>query len=171
MKDVFYIYDSCCFYEIVTLSYFLRFSGCDLVFCAPERKPVKTMEGFTVLQDLSFQELDREQVRSFILPGGAVSCINCPKTWSLLQDLKEKQVLIAGICAGVDVLEDSGILEGVRSTHSVDEDLVRDGNIITARANAYLDFAIKTAEALNLFRNEEDLKETVAFWKNHQRMQ
>ena len=59
VKDVFFIYDSCCFYEIVTLSYFMRFSGCDLVFCAPEGKPVIVMEGFTVQPDLSLGELDR----------------------------------------------------------------------------------------------------------------
>ena len=70
-----------------------------------------------------------------------------------------------------DVLDAAGILEDVRSTHSVDEDLVQDGNIITARANAYLDFAIKTAEVLELFSGKEDLKETIAFWKHHQRMQ
>ena len=171
MKDVFFIYDSCCFYEIVTLSYFMRFSGCDLVFCAPEGKPVRVMEGFTVQPDLSLGELDREEIRSFILPGGAVSAINHQEIWNLLRELKAKQVLIAGICAGVDVLDAAGILEKVRSSHSVDEDLVKDGNIITAWANAYLDFAIKTADALGLFSSEEDLQETIAVWKHHQRMQ
>lgn len=59
MKDVFLIYDSCCFFEIVTLSYFMRFSGCDLVFCTPEGRPVKVMEGFMVQPDLSIEKLDR----------------------------------------------------------------------------------------------------------------
>ena len=171
MKDVFLIYDGCCFYEIVKLSYFMSFSGCDLVFCAPEGKPVRAMEGFMVQPDLSLGELNREQIRSLILPGGAISTVNHQDIWSLLQQLKAKQALIAGICAGVDVLDAAGILEGIRSTHSVDEDLVRDGNIITARANVYLDFAIKTAETLGLFSGEDDLKETIDFWKNHQRMQ
>lgn len=174
MKDVFFIYEKCCFYEIVTLSYFMNFSGCDMVFCALEDKPVKVMEGFTVWPDLSLEELNqlnRDQIRSFILPGGANSAVNHQVIWNLLQELKEKQVLIAGICSGVDVLDNAGILEDARSTHSVDENLVQDGNIITARANAYLDFAIKTAEALGLFSDEEDLKETIAFWKYHQRMQ
>ena len=51
-----------------------------------------------------------------------------------MRDLKERNVLIAGICAAVDVLDDSGILQDVRSTHSTNEDLVNDKNIITARA-------------------------------------
>ncbi|MGN0184734.1 MAG: DJ-1/PfpI family protein [Aristaeellaceae bacterium] len=171
MQDVFLIYEGCCFYEIVTLSYFMRYSGCDLVFCAPEGRAVKVMEGFTVRPDLSLGELKLEQVRSLILPGGAVSAVNLREIWELLQQLKDRQALIAGICAGVDVLDAAGILEGVRSTHSEDADLVRDGNVITARANAYLDFAFETAGALGLFADEQDLKETIDFWKNHQRMQ
>ena len=43
--------------------------------------------------------------------------------------------------------------------------------MITSRANAYVDFAIETAKALNLFRDEQDLQETIDFWKNHKRMQ
>ena len=171
MKDVFLIYDGCCFYEIVTLGYFLRFSGSSPLFCAPEGRPVKAMEGFAVQPDVSLEALDKERIRSFILPGGAVSAVNTREVRCLLRELKARQVLIAGICAGVDVLDAAGILADVRSTHSVDEDLVRDGNIITARANAYLDFAIETAEALGLFSGAEDRKETIAFWKQHQRMQ
>ena len=171
MQDVFLIYDSCCFYEIVTLCYFMRFSGCDLVFCSPDGRPVKAMEGFTVQADMAMEELDRAQVRSFILPGGNISAVNKQDVWSLLHELKEKQALIAGICAGVDVLEGAGILEGVRSTHSIDADLVCDRRIITARANIYVDFAIKAAETLGLFSGEEDLRETIAFWKDGQRMQ
>ena len=41
MKDVFLVYDRCCFYEIVILSYFLNYSHCDLVFCSPDGKPVR----------------------------------------------------------------------------------------------------------------------------------
>lgn len=171
MKDVFLIYDGCCFYEIVTLSYFMRYAGCDLVFCAPERKPVRAMEGFTVQPDLSLDELDRRQVRSLIVPGGRVLVIDRPEIHDLLRTVWDQQGLIAGICAGVDVLDNAGILENIRSTHSADEDLVCAGNVITARANAYVDFAIKTAEVLGLFASREDIEETIAFWKNGKRMQ
>ena len=171
MQDVFLIYDSCCFYEIVTLCYFMRFSGCNLVFCSPDGRPVKAMEGFTVQPDMAMEELNRSQVRSFVLPGGKIAAVNNREVWSLLRELKEKQALIAGICAGVDVLEGAGILEGIRSTHSTDADLVCDRKILTARANAYVDFAIKAAETLGLFSGEEDLRETIAFWKDGQRMQ
>ena len=171
MKDVFLVYDGCCFYEIVILSYFMNYSNCDMLFCSLDGKSVKAMEGFSVNVGLSLHELDREQIRSFIVPGGNISCINKEEVRAFLQELKTRNALIAGICAGVDVLDASGILQDVKSTHSTDEDFVSDKNVITARANAYVDFAIEVAKKLNLFTSEEDLQETIDFWKHYKRVQ
>lgn len=81
------------------------------------------------------------------------------------------EIVIAGICAGVDVLDHAGILRDVKSTHSSDADLVTDKNVITARANAYEDFAVEDAKTLDLFASEADLQETINFWKHYQRVQ
>ena len=171
MKDVFLVYDKCCFYEIVILNYYMSFSNCDMVFCSLDGNPVKAMEGFSVNVDMSLKDLDKEQIRSFIVPGGNIAEINNTEVMNYLQDLKSKEVLIAAICAGVDVLDNAGILQDVKSTHSIDEDFVSDKNIITARANAYVDFAIEVAKKLDLFMSGEDLQETVDFWKNYKRIQ
>lgn len=171
MKDVFLVYDKCCFYEIVILNYYMSFSNCDMVFCSLDGNPVKAMEGFSVNVDMSLKDLDKEQIRSFIVPGGNIAEINNTEVMNYLQDLKSKEVLIAAICAGVDVLDNAGILQDVKSTHSIDEDFVSDKNIITARANAYVDFAIEVAKKLDLFMSGEDLQETVDFWKNYKRVQ
>jgi len=90
---------------------------------------------------------------------------------SYLQALMKREILIAGICAGVDVLDHAGILCDVKSTHSSDEDWVTDKNVITARANAYVDFAVEVAKKLDLFASEDDLQETINFWKHYQRVQ
>ena len=42
--------------------------------------------------------------------------------------------------------------------------------MITARANAYVDFAIEVARKLDLFDSEEDLRETIDFWKKFKRV-
>ena len=67
MKDVILVYDRCCFYEIVILSCFLNDSHCDLVFCSPDGKPVRAMEGFSVHVDASLEDLDKAQIRSFMI--------------------------------------------------------------------------------------------------------
>lgn len=80
-------------------------------------------------------------------------------------------ILLAAICAGVDLPEDAGTLEGVVSTHSAALDLSNDQKVITARANACVDFAIETAKELGLFTGERDLRETIDFWKHYKRIQ
>ena len=171
MKDVFLVYDKSCFYEIVILNYFMSFSHCDMVFCSLDGKSVRAMEGFSVNVDMPLEALDKAQIRSFILPGGNISEIDTPEVKAYLQDFKKREILIAGICAGVDVLDHAGILCDVKSTHSSDVDLVTDKNMITARANAYVDFAVEVAKKLNLFASEDDLQETINFWKHYQRVQ
>ena len=171
MKDVFLVYDKSWFYEIVILNYFMSFSNCDMVFCSLDGKPVRTMEGFSVNADMPLEALEKDQIRSFILPGGNIAEIDTPEVKSYLQALMKREILIAGICAGVDVLDHAGILCDVESTHSSDEDWVTDKNVITARANAYVDFAVEVAKKLDLFASEADLQETINFWKHYQRVQ
>lgn len=171
MKDVFLVYNKSCFYEIIILNYFMSYTNCDVVLCSPDGKSVKTMEGYSVNVDMALADVDRDRVRSFIVPGGNISNIDNEETWDYLQALRKKHVLIAGICAGVDVLDNAEILKEVRSTHSVDCDIANDDKIITARANAYVDFAIEVAKKLGLFESEEDLQETIGFWKYYNRVQ
>ena len=83
----------------------------------------------------------------------------------------KREILISSICAEVDVLDHAGILRDVKSTHSSEVDLVTDKNVITARANAYVDFAVEVAKKLDLFASEDDLQETINFWKHYQRVQ
>lgn len=146
MKDVFLVYNKCCFYEIVILNYFMNFSHCDMVFCTLDGKPIRAMEGFTVNADAPLNSLEKGEIRSFVLPGGIIPEIDTAEVHAYLQDLKKRGALIAGICAGVDVLDRAGILRDVQSTHSTDEDWVSDRNVTTARANAYVDFAIEVAK-------------------------
>lgn len=171
MKDVFLVYDTSCFYEIVILNYFMSFTQCDVVLCSLDGKPVRTMEGYSVNVDMALEELDKKHIRSFIVPGGNVNTVNNEKVRAYLQELRKNRILIAGICAGVDLLDDAGILHGIQSTHSTELDFVNDDKVITARANAYVDFAIEAAKELDLFEDEEDLQETIEFWKNYKRIQ
>lgn len=171
MKDVFLVYNTSCFYEIVILNYFMSVTNCNVVFCSPDGEPIRTMEGYSVNVDTSLDKISLDDVRSFIVPGGNVSVINNETVKDILVKLRGKQTLIAGICAGVDVLEKAGILEGIKSTHSTDADVVNDHHVITSRANGYVDFAIEVAKELDLFENEADLQETIDFWKYHKRMQ
>ncbi len=169
MKDIFLLYDTSCFFEIVILNYFMSLTQCEMLYCSPDGKPIKAMEGYSVNVDAALKDINPKQVRSMIIPGGDISAVNTVEVQDYLREMKRRQVLIGGICAGVDLLEHAGILNGIKSTNSVDSDIVNDQHVITARANAYVDFAIETAKELELFDDEADLQETIDFWKYHKR--
>lgn len=171
MKDVFLVYDRCCFYEIVILSYFLNYSHCDLVFCSPDGKPVRAMEGFSVHVDASLEDLDKAQIRSFIVPGGAVSGIDTAEVKVLLRNLKQRGALIDGICAGVDVLDHAGILHDVKSTHASDDDWGLRQTGRHCKSECVCRFCIGSCKETGLFASETDLQETIRFRKYYQRVQ
>ena len=169
--DIIFLYDGCCIYEIAALNYFLSFAGRNVVFCSPDGGTVHAMEGYSLNTDSALENIELSSVNSFILPGGKVSNADSDELRKMLRQLADMDVVLAAICAGVDLFDKAGVLDGIQSTHSTGDDCVRDHNVITSRANAYVDFAIETAKALNLFRDEQDLQETIDFWKNHKRMQ
>lgn len=167
MKDIFLLYDTSCFFEIVILNYFMSMTEREMIFCSLDGKPIRATEGYSINVDMALKDIDKEQIRSFIVPGGDISKIDTDEVRSCLQELKSRQVLIGGICAGADLLQHAGILDDIRSTSSTDLDIVNDHHVVTARPNAYVDFAIEMGKELGLFEDEADLQETIDFWKYH----
>lgn len=170
MRNVVLLFDTACIYEIVILNYFLKYAGQEVVFCSVDGKSITSMEGYPVNIDSKLSEISIDNVRSIIVPGGNVLSIKNDKVYEFLRKSRNREKIIAGICAGVDVLDESGILQNVKSTHSTDLDVVRDKHVITARANAYVDFALEVGKELELFEDEADLQETIDFWKYHKRL-
>lgn len=170
MKDIVIIYDECCIYEIANTNYYLNYTGADVAFVGIKKAPVKSMEGFSINPDYTIDEIDISDVRSLIIPGGNIQNICTNEIKSLIKKVFERGKLVAAICAAVDLIEDAGILDGISSTHGTDEDCLCDKNVITARANAYVDFGIEVAKYLDLFEDEADLQETIDFWKYFKRM-
>lgn len=184
MKNVFLVYDECCFYEMTLLSYFMKLTGQETVLCSVDGKAIRCMEGYLVNADMSLTDLDVTQVQSFIIPGGDISAVmnyeahevtegkgGAGSVLSVVGDLVKREVLVAAICNGVELLENAGILKKVKSVHSEDTDIENDRNIITARANAYVDFAVEVIKQLDLFEDERDLQETIDFFKYHKRVE
>ena len=119
-------------------------------------------------RNLPFQ-IKPKETGLVIIPGGDIEEIDREEVWDILRRVKKQGGILAGICAGVDVLEHAGILEGIISTHAADLDVAVSEKVITARANGYVDFAIEVAKKLDLFEDEADLQETIAFFRDHQR--
>ena len=153
------------------MNYFLRYTGKDVVFVSCDGNSIIATEGYSINVSDKLTDIDPVDVELMIIPGGDITEIDNSTVWEYLANVRSNKGLIAGICAGVDVLDHAGILDKIDSTHSSDLDVVVTDNVITARANGYVDFAIEVAKKMDLFEDEDDLKETIAFWRDYQRME
>ncbi len=170
MTNYMAVYEGCCFYEIVILSYYLRCTGNSLFWCSPDGKDITCMEGFTVRCSGSFADIVPEQAESITVTGGEIARIAGSEILrERLIQARQQGMLIGGICAGVDLLDSFGITDGLHTIHTDDLDVAADGRVVTARANAYVDFAVEMGKELKLFADERDLTETIDFWKYHKR--
>lgn len=109
MKNVFLVYDNCCFYEIVILNYFMKFTGQEIELCSLEGKTINCMEGYSINVDIALKDININEVKSLTITGGDISTINNEKVHNFINDLANREVIISAICAGVDVLDDSGV--------------------------------------------------------------
>ena len=167
MKTVVLLYETCCIYEIVITNYFLQCTGHEIVFATIDGSAVTAREKFSLNATCALNEIDPREVELLLVPGGDISSIANEEVYSFIRAVVENKHLVAGICNGVDELDNAGILSGIKSTHSVKEALVVGEYVITARANMYVDMAIAIGKKMNLFVDEADLQETINFWKLH----
>ncbi len=167
MKTVVLLYETCCIYEIVITNYFLQCCGHELVFATTDGKPVVAQEKFSMNATCTLKDIDPKDVELLLVPGGDISAISNEEVYSFIRAVVDNKQLVAGICNGVDELDNAGVLNGIESTHSTEEDLVVGDYVITAKANMYVDMAIAIGKKMNLFVDEADLQETIDFWKLH----
>mgnify|MGYP000853521825 FL=1 len=163
MKSVVLLYKTCCIYEIVITNYFLQCTGHEIVFATLDGKPVTAQEKFSINATCALNEIDPKEVELLLIPGGDISAIDNEEVYSFIRAVMDNKQLVAGICNGVDELDNAGILEGIDSTHSVRDALVVGDYVITARANMYVDMAIAIGKKMDLFVDASDLQETIDF--------
>ena len=171
MKTVVLLYDTSCVYEIVILNYFLKVTGKEMQFVSLDGKEITTTEGYRIVPEDRLDSADPKDVELLVIPGGDIEKIDTPEVWKYLKSVHDLGGRIAAICAGVDVGEHAGLLEGIESTLSGEKDVVTSDRITTSRANGYVDFAIEVAKQLELFEDEADLQETIAFWREFRRIE
>ena len=157
MKTVVLLYETCCIYEIVITNYFLQCTGHEIVFTTLDGNAVTAQEKFSLNATCALNEIDPKEVELLLIPGGDISSIDNEEVYSYIRAVVDNKGLVAGICNGVDELDNAGVLEGIESTQSVKDDLAVGEHVITARANMYVDMAIAIGKKMELFADEADL--------------
>ena len=130
-----------------------------------EEERVKGAHDIVVLADTNLSKLkDISSYDGLVIPGGLPGATNLRDNSRVVEIVKEvykNDKLTAAICAGPIVLERAGIIKDKKVTsypgfedqlegaNYIEEDVVRDGNIITARGPALaVDFAIEIVDYL-----------------------
>jgi putative intracellular protease/amidase len=144
-----------------------------------ELSPVVSQAGFTHLPNQTLaQALDLPDIEALILPGGPIRPQRRELS-ELICKLDAEKKLLAAICFGPQYLGRAGVLDSHRFTTScsestirslqvpdpyprnnfVDQRVVIDENVITAKGGAFVDFAFAICEYLGVYTGRAEEKE------------
>ncbi len=113
-----------------------------------EVKVAHAMNGFKAHIDLNITEVEPDQYLGVIFAGGTGAKVyfEDPEVHKIIQEFNNQNKLIGAICIAPSILVNAGVLEGRKATsfpsqenhlrnngvNFVEEDVVKDGNFITA---------------------------------------
>ncbi len=163
-------------FEVTLTFQFLRAIGNrEVINVGYDLEPVVSQAGFTHLPGCTLaQAFNLEGVEALIFPGGPIRSQR-EELSDLIRKTHQENTLLAAICFGPQYLGRAGILDHHRFTTSCSEEtirslgvpdpyprqnylnerVVRDGNVITSKGGAFVDFAFAVAEYLDIFAGKE----------------
>ena len=167
-KTAVMIYRAFCMQEISCLTDWLVGLGKPMIVCAADHQPVETEEGFTVLPEFSYDEVNLDEIDCLILPGISEfpEVLKDQRQLDFLARFKERpDILIASISVSPVLLAAAGLLEGIcycggfyqevlddppfmEKENFRFEPIVVEGNIMTAFGGAFREFALAVMEKL-----------------------
>lgn len=192
MKAYFFFYnggDGFAAFEVVNTALLLR-KKFEIITTSFEQGILKSEEKFKFVIDQALADVNPEEVDVLIIPGGdPLKELEDERKAALVKTFLERVNArgspICAICGGPLFLTVTTILEGKRFTGDGgpepmrEEDLqhfkvgsyddspvVVDGTIITAKGQAYTEFAVEVAKKMGLITNEREANETIKWLKN-----
>lgn len=179
-KVLVFIYEQMADFEVTFLTHLLGAdAGKEIIPISNDDKCIRSKSGL-VYQALMFVKdvTLSDDIEGLIIPGGWNGEVR-NELVALIQALHNQNKLLAAICAGPRFLAKAGVLEHLNYTtsitnwtqmhkdtfneedpfpraHFLDQRLVVDQHIITAKGIAFIDFAIAVCDWFKLFESVED---------------
>lgn len=143
----------------------------EIVAVGYTRDSIVSESGLRYVPDMTLADVfDIGQIDGFLIPGGPI-CPQQPILTDVIHTLHAQQILLAAICNGPQYLGRAGILAYHAFTTScapeaiarlgvpdpfprhnyVDQRVVRDGHVITAKGRAFVDFAFAIFDYLHIY--------------------
>lgn len=184
MNVCIFYYDGFCEFEVVIAA--AEFSSQNLITVALESKIYISEEKQKFIPDKILEEIDPRTIDLFIIPGGNPSYLYDNSIFKeFINVLNENEKTIAAICGGTELLAAYGILDDRRCTGDsnglkddgdyiqlfkksiiVNDDIVVDGNIITATGQAFIEFASQLGKIKGIYKNDDEAIKTYRWYKN-----
>lgn len=179
MNTYIFIYEGFVGFETIFTGMLMKSKG-DIITVSNDYSTICSYEGFKYIPDKLLGNINIDDVDLFIIPGGnPEELMDNVELHRVLKNLNNRGKVIGAICAAPVHLAKAGILNNRNYTSSIqednelfsssnfiDKDVVVDKNIITAKGNAYLDFAFEIGKIFDVFESEEELQETMNFYRN-----
>jgi 4-methyl-5(b-hydroxyethyl)-thiazole monophosphate biosynthesis len=163
--------------EAITIIDILRRAAVEVTVAGLQKGFIEGSHQITVKTDCYYQEISDKNFDMLILPGGQPGSENLKKNPELLQWLRKRSEAnekIAAICAAPTVLQEAGIADGInitsyptekqifKNSHYLEENVVKDHNIITSRGvGTAIEFALTLAAELAGKEKADEVKEKI----------
>ena len=168
-------------FEVSLLIHILsRDLGYSVISISEDLSVIKSASGLHYTAHKKISDVQIEETLGIIIPGGWMNGVS-HELINLIKKLNANQKFIAGICSAPWIIAKSGIMSGTKFTSSisewdeekqkrlcnkdpfewhnyVNERIVRDKNIITAKGIAFIDFSVAVCDYLGAFKNENEKK-------------
>ncbi len=165
-KALVVFYPNCIEFEAILAAMVLHEEKLTIDVATPDGTDYQGPSGIALRATHRYADVRPDEYQVVIVPGGETSAVLEDKTLlGILRGANEAGATFGAICAGPLLLARAGLLKGRRFTHGYGRDsalpdwqtgtyedgpVVVDGNIVTARPQAYIDFAIELLYAAGL---------------------
>lgn len=165
-KALVIFYPDCIEFEAILAAQVLHEEHLAIEIATPDGSDYLGPSGIALRATHSYAEVHPEDYRVVIVPGGNTKSVLENETLiGILRAANDAGATFGAICAGPLLLARAGLLKGRRFTHGYgpdsplpywqegsyeDRPVVVDGNIVTAKPQAYIDFAIEVLYAAGL---------------------
>ncbi|MFA6238124.1 MAG: DJ-1/PfpI family protein [Bacteriovorax sp.] len=157
------LYPGCIFFEIALAAELLA-TKYKISYVTPNGEDHIASNGARIKALCAYDKINLENCKGLLIPGGDPrSIVDNTVIDEVIRSAHESGLWLAAICAGPSVLAKAGVLKGTRIAHGygkeqleflksyflgvelTDEQFVCDKNIITAKPEAHIDFAVEIA--------------------------